>query len=177
MSILEFSVYAGFWHWKQDFRDKFIKHLVTRPWSPIQVMQWSKLDSKKPRDQAREDYKLWEPTQKSAESCGTRSYVQLKEKLTTRAHIQKGEGSRRLGNRQRAKEAGNWAGMGPVRLAQAGRPGPFQGPVASPFDLAAIRAIYSPRVESHASTHSLSAAEEQRREGHHLGEERVELVD
>jgi hypothetical protein len=63
------------------------------------------------------------------------------------------------------------------RWAQAGRPSPFQGPVASPFDLAAIRAIYSPGVESHASIHSSSAAEEQRREGHHLGEERVELVD
>jgi hypothetical protein len=27
MSVLEFSVYAGFWRWKQDFRDKFIKYL------------------------------------------------------------------------------------------------------------------------------------------------------
>jgi hypothetical protein len=61
--------------------------------------------------------------------------------------------------------------------AQAGRPGPFQGPVASPFDLAAIRAIYSPGVESHTSIHSSSATEEQRRGGHRLGEERVELVD
>jgi hypothetical protein len=63
------------------------------------------------------------------------------------------------------------------RWAQADRPSPFWGSVASPFDLAAIRAIYSPGVESHASIHSSSAAEEQRREGHHLGEERVELVD
>jgi hypothetical protein len=31
MSALEFSVYVGFWRRKQDFRDKFIKHLVTRP--------------------------------------------------------------------------------------------------------------------------------------------------
>jgi hypothetical protein len=177
MSVLEFSVYAGFWRWKQDFRDKFIKHFVTRPWSPVQVMQWSKLDSKKPRDQIREEDKLRGPTQKSAESCGTRSYVQLGEKLTTRAHMQKGEGSRRLGNRRRAKEAGNWAGMGPDRSAQAGRPSPFQGPVASHFDLAAIRAIYSPGVKSHAWIRSSSVAEEQRREGHHLGEERVELVD
>jgi hypothetical protein len=91
--------------------------------------------------------------------------------------MQKGEGSRRLRNRRRAKEAGNWAGMGLGRSAQAGRPNPFQNPVASPFDLAAIHAIYSPGVKSHASTHSSSAAEEQRREGHHLGEERVELVD
>jgi hypothetical protein len=67
--------------------------------------------------------------------------------------------------------------VGPGRSAQDGRPGPFRGPVASPFDLAAIRAIYSPRVESHASIYSSSAAEEQRREGHHLGEVRVELVN
>jgi hypothetical protein len=45
------------------------------------------------------------------------------------------------------------------------------------FALAAIKAIYSPQTESHASENSSSAAEEQRREGHHLGEERVELVD
>jgi hypothetical protein len=91
--------------------------------------------------------------------------------------MQKGEGSRRLGNRRRAKAAGNWAGMGPGQSAQAVRPSPVQGSVTSPFDLAAIRAIYSPGVKSHTSTHSSSAAEEQRKEGHHLGEERVELVD
>jgi hypothetical protein len=95
----------------------------------------------------------------------------------TRAYMQKGEGSRRLGNRRHAKEAGNWAWMGPGRLAQAGRPNPVQGPFAPSFDLAAIRAIYSPGVESHASINSSSATEEQRREGHHPGEERVELVD
>jgi hypothetical protein len=177
MSDLEFSVYAGFWRRKQDFRDKFIKHLVTRPWSPVQVMQLSKLDSNKPRDQTWEDDKLWGPTQKSAESCGTRSYVQLGEKLTTKAYMQKGEGSRRLGNQRHAKEAGNWAWMGPGRSAQAGRPSPVQGPFASPFDLASIRAIYSPGVKSHALINSSSFAEEQRREGHHPREERVELVD
>jgi hypothetical protein len=91
--------------------------------------------------------------------------------------MQKGEGSRRLRNRRHVKEADNWARVGPGRSAQAGLPGPFRGPVASPFDLAAIRAIYSPGVESHASTHSSSTAEEKIREGHHLREERVELVD
>jgi hypothetical protein len=90
----------------------------------------------------------------------------------TRAHMKKGEGSRRLGtDAMRKRQA-----TGP-RWAQADRPSPFQGPVASTFDLAAIRAIYSPGVESHASIHLSSAAEEKRREGHHLGEERVELVD
>jgi hypothetical protein len=74
--------------------------------------------------------------------------------------MQKGEGSKRPGNRRHAKEAGNWAEVGPGRSAQASRPDPFRGPVASPFDLAAIRAIYSPEVKSHASIHSSSAVEE-----------------
>jgi hypothetical protein len=91
--------------------------------------------------------------------------------------MQKGKGSRRPGNRCHAKEASNWDEVGPGQSAQAGRPDPSRGPVTSPFDLATIWAIYSPRVESHASIHSSSAAEEQRREGHHLGEERVKLVD
>jgi hypothetical protein len=90
--------------------------------------------------------------------------------------MQKGEGSKRLGNRRRAKEGAAWAEVGPGRSAQAGWPGPFRGPV-TPFDLTAIRAIYSTEAKSHASIYSSSAAEEQRREGHHLGEERVELVD
>jgi hypothetical protein len=63
------------------------------------------------------------------------------------------------------------------KWAQAGRPSPFRGPIAPLFDLATIRAIYSTEAKSHTSIHSSSAAEEQRREGHHLGEERVELVD
>jgi hypothetical protein len=46
-----------------------------------------------------------------------------------------------------------------------------------PFALAANHAIYSPLTESHASSNLSSAAEEQRRERHHLGEERVEVVD
>jgi hypothetical protein len=91
--------------------------------------------------------------------------------------MQKGDGSRRLGNRRLAKEAGNWTWMGPGRSAQAGRPSPVHGPFAFPFDLAANWAIYSPGVDSHGEINSSSAAEEQRREGHHPGEERVELVD
>jgi hypothetical protein len=90
--------------------------------------------------------------------------------------MQKGEASRRHWNRHQAKEATGWAWMGPGRLAQADWPSPVQGPFAPSFALAAIRAIYSPGVESHTSSDSSSATEEQRREGHHPGEERVELV-
>jgi hypothetical protein len=38
-----------------------------------------------------------------------RSYIQFGEKLTTRAQVQEGEGSRRLRNQHRAKEATGWA--------------------------------------------------------------------
>jgi hypothetical protein len=48
MSVLEFSVYAGFWCWKQDFRDKFIKHLVTRPWSPYKSCNDANLTPRSP---------------------------------------------------------------------------------------------------------------------------------
>jgi hypothetical protein len=89
----------------------------------------------------------------------------------TWAHMQKGEGSRRLRNRHRAKEAVGWAEMGP------GRPNQFPSLVDTPFDLATIRTIYSPETKSHTLIHSSSVVEEQRREGHRLGEERVELVD
>jgi hypothetical protein len=90
--------------------------------------------------------------------------------------MQNGEGSRRLGNRHHAKEelAGpKWAQAGRPRTAS---PAHFETQSA-PFDLATILTIYSPEAKSHTSIHSSSAAEEQRREGHHLREERVELVD
>jgi hypothetical protein len=90
--------------------------------------------------------------------------------------MQKGRGSRRRWKQHWAKEATYQAEMSPGRSAQAGRPSLFRGPVGLPFDLVASWAIYSPGVESHASSNSLSAAEEQRREVYHLGEERVELV-
>jgi hypothetical protein len=86
--------------------------------------------------------------------------------------MQKGEGSRRLGTDTRQSRSS----AGP-KWAQASRPSPFQGPVDPPFDLASMWAIYSPEARSHASTHSSSTAEEQRREGHHLGEERVEPIE
>jgi hypothetical protein len=67
------------------------------------------------------------------------------------------------------------------KWAQVSRPkttGPAHFVAQSPpFALAVVRAIYSPEARSHVSTHLSSVAKEQRREGHHLGEERVELVD
>jgi hypothetical protein len=75
---------------------------------------------------------------------------------------------------QRSPRVGpKWAQASWPRLA-----GPAHIEAQSPpFDLAAIQAIYSPEARHHTSTHSPSVAEEQKREGHHIGEERVELVD
>jgi hypothetical protein len=86
--------------------------------------------------------------------------------------MQKGEGSRRLGNQRHAKEAGNWVEVGLSRSVR-----PILGPSRPPFDLGAYQAIYSPLTESHTTIHLSSAVEEQRREGHRSGEERVEMVD
>jgi hypothetical protein len=90
--------------------------------------------------------------------------------------MQKGEGSRRLGKQHRAKEATNWAEMGPGRSSHAGRPSPFRGPVGPRFDLGASRAIYIPLTESYASINSSSAAEEQISLRDNISEMRVMLV-
>jgi hypothetical protein len=95
-------------------------------------------------------------------------------------HVE-GGGSRRLGKQRRAKEAADWAEVGgpgrpPMKEAQAGRPNPFRGQVAPPFDLDASRAIYSPLTESHATINSSSAAEEQRSLRDTISEMRVVLV-
>jgi hypothetical protein len=86
--------------------------------------------------------------------------------------MQKGEHSRRLGKhrpRSRPRSGLKWAQA--ARSAQ-----PISRPSLVPLDLAASRTIYSAPTKSHASTRSSFAAEEQKREGHHLREERVELV-
>jgi hypothetical protein len=73
--------------------------------------------------------------------------------------MQKGEESRRLGKQHRAKEAVDWAKMGPGWPAQ---------PVSRPSR--------PPLTESHASINSSSAAEEQRSMRDTISEMRVVLV-
>jgi hypothetical protein len=90
--------------------------------------------------------------------------------------MQKGELPRRLENQCRAKE-----GLTGPNWAQSGRPRPvgpthFGAQSASPFDLGAPRAIYSPLTESHTSIHSSSAAKEQRSLRDTFLERRVVLV-
>jgi hypothetical protein len=124
------------------------------------------------RDSTREDDKLWGPNQKSTESCVTRSYVQFGEKLMTRAYMQKGEGSTRLENRHHAKEAGNWAWMGPDRPAQ-----PSPGTIC-PLLWPSCHSCYflSLGREPHINQFVIGRGGAEKR-GTASREERVELVD
>jgi hypothetical protein len=80
--------------------------------------------------------------------------------------------------RRRPQTEPKWAQAGRPRPVGPGRPAqPISGPSRTPFDLGASQAIYSPLTESHASIHSSSSVDVQRREGHRSGEERVEMVD
>jgi hypothetical protein len=99
--------------------------------------------------------------------------------LTVKEMMSKAHMQVHTNNGSRGKQA--WRKPGPKR-DWAGRPGPISpahsGPGSTPpFDLAASWAIYSPLAKSDGERHSSSAAEEQRREGHRSGEERVEMVD
>jgi hypothetical protein len=96
---------------------------------------------------------------------------------TAKAHMEVHTNKESREKQPRKKLGPNQAETGLGRPAWAYRPSPFRARFSAPFDLAASRAIYSPLAESHAEIHSSSAAEEQRREGHHPGEERVEMVD
>ena len=95
---------------------------------------------------------------------------------TSKAHMQVHTNGESREKQPGQKPGLNWAETGPGRSAQAGQPSPFRARFGAPFDLASLRTIYSAPAKSHASTHSSFATEEQRREGHHPGEERVELV-
>jgi hypothetical protein len=86
---------------------------------------------------------------------------------TSKAHMQV-----HTNRESREKQPGQRPGSN-----QAGRPRPFWAQFGTPFDLAVIRTIYSPLAKSHGEFFSSSAAEEKKREGHHSGEERVEMVD
>jgi hypothetical protein len=145
---------------------------MTRPWSPVQVMQWSKLNSKKPVTQPEKMTNSEDQTRKvsnlARQGVMSNSERNWRHGPTCRRgkHLED-SGTDTMQRRPRAGPG--WA--------QAGQPNPVQSPFAPSFALAAIRAIYSPEVESNASSNSSSATEEQRREGHHPGEERVELAD
>jgi hypothetical protein len=96
---------------------------------------------------------------------------------TSKAHMQV-----HTNKESREKQPGRKPGPNRVETglgwpAWADRPSPSRARFDSPFDVAALQTIYSTPAKSHGERHSSSTAEEQRREGHHPGEERVEMVD
>jgi hypothetical protein len=152
----------------QDYRDKF----MTRPWSPVQVMQWSKLDSKKLGTWSEKMTNSKDLTRKVPNLARQGAMSNSERNWWYGPTCRRGKYLEDTGTdieQRRPRVAPEWA--------QAGRPSPVQCLFAPSFALAAIWAIYSPGGESHAWSNSSSAAEEQRREGHHPREERVELVD
>jgi hypothetical protein len=130
---------------------------MTRPWSSVQVKQWSKHDSKKPRDQTREDENSEDLVRKLPDLAGQGA------SSNPRRNWRQGptcrSGKTLLESRTNTGQTRPRVGL---KWTQAGRPSPFHGPVGPPFDLAAIQAIYRTEARSHASTHSSSAAEEQK---------------
>jgi hypothetical protein len=144
---------------------------MTRPWSPVQVKQWSEHDSKSPRTKPEkmtnsEDLakKVLNLARQGASSNSERNRWQG-------PTCKRGEDLEDAGSntgQSRARTGPGWA--------QAGRPSLLRGPVGLPFDLVASRAIYSPLIESHAGINSSSTAEEQRSLRDTISEMRVMLV-
>jgi hypothetical protein len=97
--------------------------------------------------------------------------------MTSKAHMQVHTNKESCEKQAWRKPGPNRAETGLSWPAWADRPSPFRARFGVPFDLAASQAIYSPLAESHEEIHSSSATEEQRREGHRSGEERVKMVD
>jgi hypothetical protein len=144
---------------------------MTRPWSPIQVKQWSEHHSKSPRTKPEKMINSEDRTRKvlnlarqGVESNSERNRHQGPTCKRGEYLEDWGSNTRRMRTRARP------------RWAQAVRPSLIQGPVVLPFDLDASRAIYGPLTESHASSNSSSAAEEQRSLRDTISEMRVVLV-
>jgi hypothetical protein len=74
-----------------------------------------------------------DPARKLSNLAGRGASSKPKKKLITRAHMQKGEDSRRLEKQHWAKEGADWAKVGPGRSAQAGWPSPLWGPITPPL--------------------------------------------
>jgi hypothetical protein len=114
---------------------------------------------------------------KNGEAWITRIQALTAKETTSKAHMQVHTNKESREKQPGRKPGPNWAETGLGRPAWADRASPFRARFDAPFDLAAIRTIYSPLAKSHGRILSSSAAEEQRREEHRSGEERVEMVD
>jgi hypothetical protein len=96
---------------------------------------------------------------------------------TSKAHMQVHTNKESCEKQPGRKPGPNRAKTGLGRPAWANRPSPLRARFGTPFDLTALQTIYSTPAKSHKEIRSSSDAEDQRREGHHPREERVEMVD
>jgi hypothetical protein len=149
---------------------------MTRPWSPVQVKQWSEHDSMSPRTKPEKMTNSEDLARKvlnlARQGASSNSETNRRQGPTCK----RGEDLEDSGSntRQRRTRTGpEWAQAGRPRSAG---PACSEAQSAPPFDLVASRAIYSPLTESHASTNLSSAAEEQRSLRDTISEMRVELV-
>jgi hypothetical protein len=145
---------------------------MTRSESSVQVKQWSKHDSESPRTKPEKMTNSEDPIRKLLNLARQGASSNPKRNWRQGPTCRSGKTLEDSGT-----DTGQRRSLAGPKWAQAGRPSPFWGPVSPPFDLAAIRAICSPEARRHILIHLPSSVEEQRREGHHLGEVRVELVD
>jgi hypothetical protein len=159
----------------QDFWIKFIKHLVRRSWSPPQVKIWSEHDSKWPKDQTVKaensedlDRKCW--SLRNKERYPNRGETDAKGPHVERVKVP--EDTRSITDKG-GSEPG-WGGPRPVNLGRLTQP--TSGPIRCPLWPRQPSGYYSSPAKSRVGIHSAFAAEEQRIEGHHSGEQRVEIV-
>jgi hypothetical protein len=144
---------------------------MTRPWSPVQVKQWSEHDSKSPRTKPEKMTNSEDLARKVMNFARQGASSNSERNRRQGPTCKRGEDLEDAGSNTRRRRPQT----GP-RWAKAGRPSLFRGPVGLPFDLVASRAIYSPLTKSHASINLSFAAEEQRSLRDTISEMRVVLV-
>ena len=120
---------------------------------------------------------IFRDSTKKQRSLDSKIQALTMKETTSKAHMQVHTNRESREKQPGTKPGPNRAKKGVGRPARSDRPSPFRARFGLPFDLDTPRTIYSPAAKSHAWLNSSSVAEEQRREGHHPGEERVELVD
>jgi hypothetical protein len=105
------------------------------------------------------------------------AWIAMIQVLTVKETMSKDHMQLHTNKESREKQPGGNRGRTGPKQAWADRPSPFRARFGAPFDLDALRTIYSAPAKNHEELHSSSAAKEQRREGHHPREEKVEMVD
>jgi hypothetical protein len=170
MSILVFIVYAGNLHKEETFGTS------SSSTSEEDHEAWQ--ESRHAMNMTPNDPRTETSTCKSlvTQPENSEAWIARIQALTMKETTSKANMQVHTNKESREKQPGRKPGPNWVETS-LGRPNPLRARFGTPFDLAAIWTIYSPLAKSHAWIDSSSSAEEQRREEHRSGEERVEMVD